>query len=268
MTAGCIPLVYLLVPETVHWLLDRQPADALRKVNATLRSMGHESVSALPVSRKTAGQSPVTGLFSPVLLATTVLVTLAYFFHITTFYFVIKWVPKIVVDLGFEPSSAVGVLVWANVGGALGGAVLGVLTLKYNVKALTMAVLLLSALMVTVFGRAGGDLVTLSIVCAVAGFFTNAGVVGMYALFAHSYPTRVRASGTGFSIGLGRGGAMLAPILAGLLFERGMLIPTVAVVLACGSLFAFVALLFLKMRPAENVMKPDDTRKAGINDVT
>ena len=27
--------------------------------------------------------------------------TLAYFFHITTFYFIVKWVPKIVVDMGF-----------------------------------------------------------------------------------------------------------------------------------------------------------------------
>ena len=54
----------------------------------------------------------------------TVIVTLAYFFHITTFYFILKWIPKIVVDLGFAPSSAAGVLVWTNVGGALGGAVL------------------------------------------------------------------------------------------------------------------------------------------------
>ena len=69
------------------------------------------------------------------------IVTLAYFFHITTFYFILKWVPKIVVDMGFAASSAAGVLVWANVGGATGGAVFGVLTQRFGVKALTIGVL-------------------------------------------------------------------------------------------------------------------------------
>ena len=35
------------------------------------------------------------------MIATTIVVTLAYFFHITTFYFILKWIPKIVVDMGF-----------------------------------------------------------------------------------------------------------------------------------------------------------------------
>ena len=66
------------------------------------------------------------------------IVTLAYFFHITTFYFIVKWVPKIVVDMGFAPSSAAGVLVWTNVGGATGGAVFGLLTLRFGLKPLTI----------------------------------------------------------------------------------------------------------------------------------
>ena len=61
--------------------------------------------------------------------------TAAYFFHITTFYFILKWVPKIVVDLGFAPSSAAGVLVWTNVGGATGGAVLGLLDAAFRRQA-------------------------------------------------------------------------------------------------------------------------------------
>ena len=52
---------------------------------------------------------------------------MAYFFHITTFYFIVKWVPTIVVGMGFAPSSAGYVLSWLNVGGATGGTVLGLL---------------------------------------------------------------------------------------------------------------------------------------------
>ena len=41
---------------------------------------------------------------------------------------------------------------------------------------------------------------------------TNAGIVGLYAIIAQVFPTHVRAFGTGFTIGVGRGGSVLAPI--------------------------------------------------------
>ena len=161
--------------------------------------------------------------------------------------FIAKWIPKIVVDLGFPASSAAGVLVWTNVGGALGGAVFGLLTQRYGVKALTTGVLLASTVMVTLFGRTPADLQRLSLICAIAGFCTNAGIVGLYAIIAQVFPTHVRAFGTGFTIGVGRGGSVLAPIIAGFLFAAGYSLPTVALILALGSLVAAVVLLFLEL---------------------
>ena len=246
-TAAMIPVVFFAVPESLHWLSRKQPAGALERINRGLRRMGHAAVGALPVmSAEVRGRS-IGDIFAPGLAATTAIVTLAYFFHITTFYFIVKWVPKIVVDLGFEASSAAGVLVWANVGGATGGAVLGLLTQRYNVKGLTIGVLVLSTVMVIVFGRTPADLERLSMICAMAGFCTNAGIVGLYAIIAQAFPTHVRAFGTGFTIGVGRGGSVLAPIIAGFLFEAGYTLPAVAVTMALGSLVAAGMLLLLKL---------------------
>jgi benzoate transport len=249
MTTICLPLVYFLVPESVHWLAHKQPEGALEKINRTLKRMGHAAIGALPAKSGSAPGRRVSDIFSPTLLATTVIVTVAYFLHITSFYFIIKWVPKIVVDMGFMASSAANVLVWANVGGATGGAVLGLLTLRYNVKALTVAVLVLSTVMIVIFGRTPPDLARLSIICAAAGFCTNAAIVGLYAIFAHAYPTHVRASGTGFAVGVGRGGSVLAPIIAGFLFEGGVSLPTVSILMGLGSTLAAGALLLLKLSP-------------------
>jgi MFS family permease len=88
--------------------------------------------------------------------------------------------------------------------------------------------------------------VQLSIVAAAAGFFTNSAVVGLYAIFAQSFPTEVRASGTGFVIGVGRGGSALGPILAGLLFVSVGGLPMVALIMGLGSLVAAVALMMLR----------------------
>src|SRR5439155_14344406 len=209
VTAVLIPMVFLFVPESVHWLTRKQPTGALENVNRALTRMGHPTVTVLPTLAADARRTSVADIFASGLIGSTVIVTLAYFFHITTFYFIVKWIPKIVVDLGFSPSSAAGVLVWTNVGGALGGATFGLLTLRYGVKALTIGMLIASTVMVTLFGQTPADLQRLSLICAIAGFCTNAGIVGLYAIIAQVFPTHVRASGTGFAIGVGRGGSVL-----------------------------------------------------------
>ena len=99
-----------------------------------------------------------------------------------------------------------------------------------------------------VAGQGQADLAQLSLVAAVAGFATNAGVVGIYALLAASFPTRLRATATGFAIGIGRGGSALAPALAGWLFAIGYGLPTVALLMALGSLVAALALFGARAR--------------------
>jgi benzoate transport len=244
-TASLIPLVYAFVPESIAWLCMRQPVGALASVNRTLARMRHPTVSALPLVSAQARKRSVAAIFSPAFVRLTVLVSAAYFLHVTSFYFVIKWVPKIVVDMGFTPASAAGVLVWTNVGGATGGVVLGLLSLRYPVRYLTMIVLALSTVMLGVFGRGYPDLAQLSLVCAFAGFFTNAGIIGLYGILAQAFPTDLRATGTGFAIGFGRAGSVLAPILGGLLFQAGFGLQFVAIALGSGSLVAAVAVWLL-----------------------
>jgi benzoate transport len=258
VTAAFIPLVFWFVPESVSWLCQRQPAGALAAVNRTLSRMGRPQAAELPAISAAARQRSVGDIFSPQLLRITVLVTLAYFLHITTFYFILKWVPKIVVDMGFTPSSAAGVLVWANVGGATGGAVLGLLSLRYGLKHLTMLVLVMSTIMVAVFGRGQANLAQLSLICAITGFFTNAGVVGLYGILAQSFPTHVRATGTGFAVGFGRAGSMLAPIIAGYLFHAGYGLEFVAIAMGAGSFIAAIALWLLPSKTGrpDSAMQP------------
>ena len=253
ITATLIPITYFVMPESVHWLARKQPSGALEKINRAMVRMGHAAIATLPVISADARKRSMSDLFGPGLLGITVLCATAYFFHITTFYFILKWVPKIVADFGFAASSAAGVLVWTNVGGALGGATLGFLTLRFGVKGLTIAVMLLSTVMVALFGQTPPELQRLSMICAFAGFCTNAAIVGMYAIFAQVFPTHVRASGTGFAVGVGRGGSVLAPIIAGFLFEAGYALPTVALMMSMGSLVAAGVLSFLKLETDQPV---------------
>ncbi|QNA84202.1 MFS transporter [Sphingomonas sp. So64.6b] len=249
VTACFIPLVWFFVPEPVQFLVSRRPARALDKVNRTLARMGHEPVDALPAPTREEERGSVADILKPGLRGITLLLTLAYFAHIVSFYFILKWVPKIVVDLGYPPAQAADVLVWANVGGAVGGAIFGLLAQRFALKPMTIVVLAISSVMVALFGAAGvrslGGLAALA--CA-SGLFTNSAVVGLYTIFARAFPTHVRATGTGFAIGVGRGGAALSPILAGVLFQAGLPLAGVAIALALGSLIAAFALAGVKLR--------------------
>ena len=246
-TAVLLPFIYFFMPESAHWLTRKQPVNALHKVNHTLRKMKHATVAILPEQSEETRKRSAGDLFAPGLIAVTIILTLAYFLHVTTFYFILKWTPKIVADMGFEAALAGGVLVWANVGGALGGAVFGLLTTKIELKKLSIAILLLTGVFVAIFGRTPEDLSTMKLLAAMAGFFGNAGIVGLYAIFAQAFPTHVRAAGVGLAIGVGRGGAVLSPILAGILLQAGAGLPTVGLVMGAGSVLAAIALIFLKL---------------------
>ena len=252
MSAVCLPLIPLLLPEPVSSLLQRRDDRTLGRVNATLRKLGHAEVASLPAPEPEAPRPGLGRLFAGPMAPVTVLLTTAYFLHVMTFYFILKWVPKIVADMGFSPSLAGGVLVWANVGGLAGGLLLSALTIRFHVRQLLVVALLGASVMVTVFGLANADLQTLALAAAAGGFFTNAGMVGMYGLVADSYPTALRAGGTGFVIGVGRGGAALGPVVAGYLFQAGFGLPTVAMAMACGSLIGAGALLALPKRAAQD----------------
>jgi len=249
-SAALIPVVWLALPESIEYLLQRRPKGALRRINVTLGRMGHPAIDSFPPRQaRQQDEGRVSGwmtLFSPQLVRTTLILTLAYFAHIMTFYFTLKWIPKIVVDMGFEPASAGGVLVWANVGGVCGAVIIGLLSQRYEAKKLVTGALVLGAAMVIWFGRGQAGLSELSLVAATVGFFTNSAVVGLYALFAQSFPTEVRAGGTGFAIGFGRAGSAAGPIVAGYLFASGATLSTVAFFMSLGSVLAAILLLFLK----------------------
>ena len=252
-TALFIPIVWLLVPESVLFLDRRSAPGALQRINGILRRLGHAEAEAL--SPRAAGEphGSVLDIFKPGLISITLLITFAYFAHVISFYFILKWVPKIVVDMGYAPKAAAGVLTWVNVGGAFGGAVFGLLATRVGLKPLTVFVLLGATLMIIWFGQGAADLSSLTTKAMVSGLFNNSGIAGLYLLFAQVFPSHVRATGTGFAIGAGRGGAALAPVIAGYLFKAGFGLAVVATCMGVGSALAAVALLMLRTRDAGRI---------------
>jgi MFS family permease len=251
MTVIFIPLVWLFIPETPAFLAHKQPSGALAAVNKTLSRFGHTSVEALPPPPAAIDKPALTDIFKPALVRTTIVLSLGYAFHAITFYYLLKNLPTIMSDPDFagqhftRPQGA-GVLAWANLGGAIGGAAFGWFMHRFGIKASTIVALIGGAALIMVFGLGQSSLMGWTLMVVTCGLFTNAAIVGYYSAFAKGFPTHVRATGTGFALGIGRAGAALSPILAGLLFSHHLGLLTVSIVMALGSLVS--AAIFMQLR--------------------
>src|SRR6185369_16783109 len=99
VTALLLPLSFVFVPESVHWLTRKQPANALARINASLAKLKQVTVRALPEIDTTERKKSLADIFSPALIGITLTVTAAYFLHIVSFYFLLKWGPRIVTGI-------------------------------------------------------------------------------------------------------------------------------------------------------------------------
>jgi MFS family permease len=250
-TAVFLPVVWFIVPESVEFLDRKRGVAALGQINGILARFGHPPATTAGGRAQVVDTRSVIDILKPGLIGTTLLITFAYFAHITSYYFILKWVPKIVVDLGYEPRAAAGVLTWLNVGGATGGAILGLIVPRLGLRRVTVGALLGASAMIVLFGRGAGSLGALAAVVCVAGVFGNSAIAGLYLLFATVFPTHVRATGTGFAIGVGRGAGALAPVIAGYLFQSGLGLQAVAATMAVGSLASAAAVVMLRERHAD-----------------
>lgn len=255
-TALMIPIVMLLVPETPAYLAASRKAGAIERINRSLAAFGKAPITALPAPVEGAPAPKLSDiLVNPRLRTVTLLLAFGYMFHAITFYYILKWGVKIVADYppGYAQPAAASVLTYANIGGALGGLVLGFLMKRWSIKLPTVAMLVLAILGVTVFGIGYDSLGAWRAAGFFAMFFGNGAIVGFYSAFAMGFPAYARATGTGFVLGVGRAGAAGSPIIAGFLFKAlgndNLLL--VSFLMGLGSLAALVLFLMLPMRDGD-----------------
>ena len=244
-TTALLPLVWWMMPESIESQIARRPPGALERVNGTLARLGLAPVAALPAPGQFDARPSVAALFSPRYATPTVLLTIAYFAQIMAFYFIQKWTPKVLVDMGFEAASAARVLVFVNIGCVLGAVVVGLASQRVRLQPLVLGSMLLSFLCIASYGLLPPELLWFSALALLAGFFTNASVVGLYPVMVQTYPALLRASGTGFVIGVGRGGGVGGPSAAGGLLAGGGALLLVSTAMGAGALVAAAMLVLV-----------------------
>jgi AAHS family 4-hydroxybenzoate transporter-like MFS transporter len=144
-------------------------------------------------------------------------------------HFLTNWLPTVMTDAGLTLAQAAVVGGMFPLGGAIGSFVVGA---AMDRRGLTMVALsfLLGAPFVITLGLAPASAVLLGALAFLAGFLVLGGQLGLNASSATLYPTFMRSTGAGWSLGIGRVGSIAGPIVGGILISTGISRPLLFVI--------------------------------------
>jgi benzoate transport len=214
--------VLLYLPESIDFLLARPRSDTLARVNTVMRRLGHAPLVALPeITAEEKSTAAVIGVFAARFRKSTFFICLSFFMLMLSFYFVLSWTPKNLVDLGFTVQQGIFGSVLLNGGGILGGLAFGYLAGKSHARKLAPYLFVALYGAIVGYGALRMGLVVVMSGAFIAGFFMIGCMASLYAIVPRIYPASVRNTGTGLAIGFGRLGAVIGPYLGGLLIAAG-----------------------------------------------
>jgi MFS family permease len=127
-----------------------------------------------------------------------------------------SWIPKIAEDTGLSMEQGAYSGAIFNFGSFFGIVTLGHISNLFGLRQVIFIFMILSSVLMVIFGIADLSVVMFMVILFVLGFFVQGGFVGLYSVSARLYPMRIRTTGVGWGIGLGRFGAIISPALGGI----------------------------------------------------
>jgi benzoate transport len=215
-------VVYLLVPESIQFLRTIGSEKALLEANFILNRMKREPLIEFPQTDDVSvPKASVISLLSVNLRAKTLQLWSTFFFVFVSLYFLMSWLPKLIINAGLSETDGVFSAVALNGGGVIGTLLLGWFAANFGLTKLISIFLVLASLIMLGFGWLY-EYINLFVLLFSIGFFLQGGFVGLYSASAKLYPAEVRATGVGWALGLGRFGAVFGPFVGGLLIAYGL----------------------------------------------
>lgn len=168
-----------------------------------------------------AGRAAVVSLFRGDFLRRTMAFWVATFMGLMLIYVLSTWLPEIMHVAGYSLGHSLSFLLILNLGAILGYFAGGRLADRRGVRPITIGWFCGSTTFLALFSlplpEAG-----MYVVLFLAGFFVFSSQALVYAYTQHVYPSHVRATGVGWTAGVGRLGAICGPPLGGALLAAGI----------------------------------------------
>jgi MFS transporter, AAHS family, 4-hydroxybenzoate transporter len=245
-----IPFLMLFLPESPRFLIAHR-ADA-PATQAILRKLNVSAQAAATKLVDVAKGNPVQQLFTGGLAIPTLLLWIAFFANLLNMYLFSYWMPTVLTLSGFKPENAVFYASMFSLGGILSCVVLGPAIDRFGAPRVLAASFASGVIFVLAVGLANLPAPFIMIPIFGAGAAMIGSQLGANAMAAGIYPARIRSTGVGWALGIGRLGGIAGPAIGGALLAFG-LPPKQIFLCACGpALIAACATLLLTIKAARS----------------
>jgi AAHS family benzoate transporter-like MFS transporter len=249
--AAGLPL--LLIPFILKWLPESMPFLLAKGRDEDLKQIaGRIEPSYIPVAtdhfavppEDKADSAPIMHLFHEGRGFSTVMFWVAFFMCLFMVYALSSWLTRLMANAGYSLGSALTFVLVLNVGAMIGAVGGGWLADKFHIKYVLAGMYALAAISITLLGyKMPTEL--LFIIVALAGASTIGTQIVANAYAGQFYPMAVRATGLGWALGIGRSGAILAPIVIGVLVGMNLPLQQNFIAIAVPAVVAMIAVLLI-----------------------
>ncbi|WP_053160583.1 aromatic acid/H+ symport family MFS transporter [Pseudomonas sp. P1.8] len=179
----------------------------------------------------------------------TFMLWLAFFCCLLMVYALSSWLPKLMTAAGYGLNSSLAFLVVLNVGAIIGAVAGGWLGDRIGIAKVLFAYFSCGALALSLLALKA-PLPVLYLLIAIAGACTIGTQILANACTVQFYPPEVRATGLGWAMGVGRTGAIIGPLLGGVLQASSLPLQANFLIFAIPGLVGAIAVLVFLIQNA------------------
>lgn len=228
IVGGAIPLVVLLIclaflPESAQFLASRgRPLDLSRARDLVARITGKPIADGTTfIVPPAAGKGSVSALFTSEYRTSTIAIWAIYLFNWIAWFMLLLWLPTVLTTAGLDqPTAALGTVV-VNAAFIVFAIPLSIFLPRIDIRR-TLTVMFMIGIAVCIgLSLADTNWTLVFALVAAAGFGIGGQQIALNYLISSTYPTELRATGTGWAIGIGRTGAIVGSAVGGWLLQVG-----------------------------------------------
>jgi benzoate transport len=262
LTALALIVLALFLPESVQFLLVRQPRNAIARINkiaARIRQAPVATLDGQATAARSTNASRVGELFDAANRRATLLLWAAFFSLMVGYYFVNSWTPALLESAGLSTDQSVAAGMMLALGGTVGSLLYGALTSRWDNRRVLVVFAVAAAVAMGVFISTTGTLAVALVVGVLIGLLVQGCMAGLYTLAPTTYDARVRSTGVGWAITVGRVGAMVSAGAAGMLLDTGWSVNQLYIAMAGVMLVCAAAVALTRPRAVAPVTGPGVT---------
>ncbi len=260
-----IPFILKSMPESLPFLVAHRDDSHLRQIVSRIQpglQMAPQEEFLVPAEDK-AGGVPIARLFKDGRGPSTVMFWIAFFTGLFMIYALSTWLTKLMAMSGYSLGSALSFVIALNVGAMLGAIGGGWLADRFHIKWVLVAMYALGGVFLYLMTvKTSTDMMYL-IIGAVGACSTGAQIVA-YAYCGQFYPMSIRSTGIGMASGVGRSGAIAAPLLIGLIVSLKLPLEQNFLLIGAAGIVGAIALAFIDHRRSASAHDADATLEQAI----